>query len=110
MDQRPPAFAETALYDVLGAAEDLAQVRRFGLHGLRHLYCSLLQDSGASLKFAQERLGHANAATTADIYTHNISNHGKEFAEKVEAAFPFASVSLTLAKPVAVPTQPEIRN
>ena len=99
-----------AVYDVLSNAQDVAEVRHFGLHGLRHLYCSLLQDSGASLKFAQERLGHANAATTADIYTHTISDHGKEFAEKVEAAVPFANVSLTLAKPIAVPAQPEIRN
>jgi integrase len=87
------------LYDVLNAAQDAAQVRRFGLHGLRHLYCSLIQDSGASLKFAQERLGHADPSTTARIYTHIVSDHGREFAEKLEAAFPFANVSLTLAKP-----------
>lgn len=88
-----------SLYDVLNAAQDAAEVRRFGLHGLRHLYCSLLQESGASLKFAQERLGHANSATTANIYTHVVSDHGHQFAESVEAAFPFASVSNLLAKP-----------
>jgi integrase len=83
-----------ALYHVLSIAQDAAQVRHFGLHGLRHLYCSLLQENGASLKFAQERLGHADASTTANIYTHVVSDQGREFAERVEAAFPFAVTHL----------------
>ena len=88
-----------ALYDVLHAAQDAAEVRRFGLHGLRHLYSSLLHETGASVKFARERLGHADAQTTLNIYTHNlVTDEAKDFARKVESAFPFASVSLTLAK------------
>jgi integrase len=51
-----------ALYDILHAAQDAAEVRRFGLHGLRHLFASILADSGASVKFAQQRLGHADAS------------------------------------------------
>ncbi|GEM_PF-5519899 len=98
------------LYDTLYAAQDAAQVRRFGLHGLRHLYASLLHDRGASVKFQQERLGHANASTTMDTYTHAITDQGRAYAESVEAAFPFPCVSLTLAKPGVGGTRPEVAN
>jgi integrase len=88
-----------AVNRVLHAAQDLAGVRQFGLHGLRHLYCSLFQEKGASLKLAQDRLGHADASTTANIYTHLVNDQGGEIAEKVEAEFGFASVSKLLANP-----------
>lgn len=88
-----------AVCDVLYTAQDATEVRRFSPHCLRHLYCSVLQEkAGASLKFAQDRLGHADAATTAKIYTHVVDDRGHEFAERVESAFPFPCVSITLAK------------
>ena len=65
---------------------------------LRHLYSSILAESGASVKFAQQRLGHADAGTTMNIYTHLLTDEGREYAEKVEEAFQFSSVGLTLAK------------
>jgi integrase len=37
-----------SVYDVLHAAQDAAGVRRFGLHGLRHLYTSLLLEPTSS--------------------------------------------------------------
>jgi integrase len=79
------------VYDVIHAAQDKAGARRFGLHGLRHLYSSLLVATGADVKFAQERLGHASAVTTLNIYSHAITEHGREYAAAVEAAFPFVS-------------------
>jgi integrase len=79
------------LYDVLHLAQDAAGVRSFGLHALRHLYCSLLQESGASVKHAQMKMGHASPLTTLNIYTHTVTDEGRKYAEKVEAAFPFVS-------------------
>jgi integrase len=79
------------VYDVIHAAQDKAGARRFGLHGLRHLYSSLLVATGADVKFAQERLGHASAVTTLNIYSHAITEHGREYAAAVEASFPFVS-------------------
>ena len=79
------------VYDVLHAAQDKAESRRFGLHGLRHLYSSLLIANKADVKFAQARLGHASAATTLNIYSHAITDRGREYAAAVEAAFPFAA-------------------
>jgi integrase len=54
-----------------------------------------MNEAGANIKQIQARLGHANASTTADVYTHVLSNEGRKFSEKIEAALPF--VSLTLA-------------
>lgn len=82
------------LYDVLHQAQTAAGVRTFGLHALRHLYCSLLQQSGASFKHAQEWMGHASPLTTLNVYTHTVTDEGRKYAEKVEAAFPFVSGAL----------------
>jgi len=89
-----------AVCKVLRAAQPTAGERRFTLHGLRHLYCSLLEKNGATLKFRQEKLGHDNASTT-EGYTHLVDDRGREFSEKVGAEFQFPSVSLTLANPKA---------
>ena len=84
------------LYEVLHTAQDAAEVARFGLHSLRHLYSSLLIDSGAPVKDVQARLGHASATTTLDIYAHAISEDGRKFSDAVERAF--SSVSNLLAE------------
>jgi integrase len=68
---------------------------KFHLHLLRHVHSSLLIEAGANIKQAQARLGHANAATTADTYTHVVTNEGRKLSKKVERALP--SVSLMLA-------------
>lgn len=39
-------------------------------HQLRHCYATMLYEEGISVKDAQELLGHAQASTTQDIYTH----------------------------------------
>lgn len=39
-------------------------------HGLRHTHCSLLFESGVSLKEVQDRLGHSDVQTTMNISTH----------------------------------------
>jgi integrase len=50
---------------------------------------SLLYEAGAPVKHAQDRLAHASAATTMDVYTHSIGDEGRKYAQAVEAAFPF---------------------
>lgn len=39
-------------------------------HQLRHAFTTMLDENGVSVKDAQEILGHANASTTQEIYTH----------------------------------------
>jgi hypothetical protein len=59
----------------------------------------LLVEAGANIKQAQARLGHASAMTTADIYTHVVSDEGRKLSTKVEAALPFVSESLASGQP-----------
>src|SRR3984885_12832476 len=93
-----------SVYDVLHTAQDKAGARRFGLHGLRHLYSSLLVANKVDVKFAQARLGHASAMTTLNIYSHEMTKHGHEYAAAIEAAFPFVS-NLLAEGQIAVQTQ-----
>jgi integrase len=41
-----------------------------GFHQLRHFYASTLIRGGCSVKEVQERLGHARASMTLDVYAH----------------------------------------
>src|ERR1700683_1907477 len=96
-----------SVYDVLHTAQDKAGARRFGLHGLRHLYSSPLVANKVDVKFAQARLGHASAMTTLNIYSHEMTKHGHEYAAAIEAAFPFVS-NLLAEGQIAVPTQQNV--
>ncbi|MDO6299098.1 site-specific integrase [Enterococcus casseliflavus] len=51
-------------------------------HGFRHTHCSLLFESGASLKEVQVRLGHTDIKTTMDIYTHVTKRQTEETANR----------------------------
>jgi integrase len=44
--------------------------RESGLHCLRHFYASMLITAGESVTVVQRRLGHANASTTLNTYSH----------------------------------------
>ena len=54
----------------LAAACPLGIDKGDGFHQLRHFYASTLIGAGASVKEVQERLGHASAAMTLDVYSH----------------------------------------
>ncbi|MEC0271895.1 tyrosine-type recombinase/integrase [Peribacillus frigoritolerans] len=45
-----------------------AGVEYKGTHGFRHTHAVLLLESGASIKFVSQRLGHKSIKTTADTY------------------------------------------
>ncbi|MEF2094823.1 hypothetical protein FC682_19820 [Peribacillus simplex] len=40
------------------------------MHCLRHTYAVLLLESGATMKYIQERLGYGSTQITADAYAH----------------------------------------
>ena len=56
--------------------------KRITPHGFRHTHCSLLFESGATIKEVQERLGHENIQTTMDIYAHVTQKAKDEVADK----------------------------
>lgn len=62
-----------------------ATVKSITPHGLRHTHCSILFESGATLKDVQDRLGHADIATTMNIYTHVTEQKKDETALKFAA-------------------------
>lgn len=52
-------------------------------HQIRHSYASILYSAGIDPKSAQKLLGHANFATTMDIYTHLSEEHVTEAYNKL---------------------------
>lgn len=57
-------------------------LKRITLHGLRHTHCSLLFESGASIKAVQDRLGHKDIKTTMDIYAHVTDKQKKKVIDQ----------------------------
>ncbi|MGG5369356.1 tyrosine-type recombinase/integrase [Enterococcus sp. AZ196] len=51
-------------------------------HGFRHTHCSLLFESGASIKEVQARLGHTDIKTTMDIYAHVSKRQTEQTANR----------------------------
>ena len=41
-------------------------------HTLRHTHATMLIANGADMRTVQERLGHANVATTLGLYAHVV--------------------------------------
>ncbi|MCL1807482.1 MAG: tyrosine-type recombinase/integrase [Oscillospiraceae bacterium] len=54
-------------------------------HGLRHTSATLLITEGVDVKTASARLGHSQASTFTDIYTHFLKNTDRRAADKLEA-------------------------
>lgn len=58
-------------------------LRHISLHKLRHTYASLLAYLDVDIKEASEQLGHAQATTTLNIYTHLFVDSRKEIATQI---------------------------
>jgi integrase len=68
---RGGAIGTTVFYNMWrGTAGPLGIPTGDGFHLLRHFYASLLIRAGESVKVVQERLGHASAVMTLDVYGH----------------------------------------
>jgi integrase len=63
------------------------------LHDLRHLHASVAIKEGMDPKMLADRLGHARASFTLDVYTHLF--------EKQRASSAVSSASLILQAPAA---------
>lgn len=53
------------------------------VHGWRHSHASMLYTAGATMKEAQERLGHTSIEITNSIYTHLSDKQKSETANKI---------------------------
>lgn len=56
----------------------------FTVHNLRHTFCARLCAKETNLKLIQEIMGHANIATTMDIYNEVMEDEKKESFENLE--------------------------
>lgn len=56
-------------------------------HEIRHGYASALYESGVDYKTMQQLLGHAQLATTMDIYTEIFDNRLDDVAAQIDAKF-----------------------
>src|SRR5262249_55090303 len=62
-----------------------SKLRRVGLHDLRHSHATHFLMANVHPKIVQERLGHANIATTMDLYTHVMPGMQDEAASRIDA-------------------------
>lgn len=56
--------------NIMRKLEKKYQFKHVTIHGLRHTHATLLLEGGASIKETQDRLGHKNAETTLNTYSH----------------------------------------
>jgi integrase len=68
-----------------GRVQRLAGVKGVRLHDLRHLHATQLLAAGVPVRTVSGRLGHANAATTLNVYAHFLEASDREAADVIGA-------------------------
>ena len=61
-----------------------AGIRKIRLHDLRHTFGSQLIQSGASIVYVKEQMGHSSIQFTVDIYGHLIPGANVSFVDKLD--------------------------
>lgn len=59
-------------------------LKEFTFHSLRHTHATMLEESGAPIKYTQERLGHKDVKVTLQIYQHNTDGLRKTGSKVLE--------------------------
>jgi len=61
-----------------------AGLRRIRFHDLRHTFGSLLIQTGASLAYVRDQMGHSSIQVTVDIYGHLIPGANVSFVDRLD--------------------------
>ena len=61
-----------------------AGIRKIRLHDLRHTFGSLLIQSGASIVYVKEQMGHSSIQVTVDTYGHLIPGANVSFVDRLD--------------------------
>ncbi|AIC98282.1 integrase [Bacillus subtilis subsp. subtilis str. OH 131.1] len=61
---------KSTLFNAFNRILKRANIDKMPIHALRHTHAVLLLESGADMKYIQERLGHKSMMVTADVYSH----------------------------------------
>lgn len=75
-------YSYSHISDLNNILAERFNMRKITIHGFRHTHCSLLFESGATIKEVQERLGHSNIKTTMEIYTHVTKERHEQVANR----------------------------
>jgi integrase len=62
-----------------------AGIRKIRLHDLRHTFGSLLLQTGASIVYVKEQMGHSSIQVTVDTYGHLIPGANVCFVDRLDA-------------------------
>jgi hypothetical protein len=62
-----------------------AGIRKIRLHDLRHSFGSLLLQTGASIVYVKEQMGHSSIQVTVDTYGHLIPGANVCFVDRLDA-------------------------
>jgi integrase len=65
-----------------------AGLRKIRLHDLRHTFGSLLIQSGASIVYVKEQMGHSSIQVTVDTYGHLIPGANVCFVDRLDEVSP----------------------
>ena len=95
VDVRPDGFVFTSTADgsqplhpdtITGGFQRLCEragLSGVRLHDLRHLHATQLLAAGVPVRTVSGRLGHANAATTLNVYAHFLEASDREAADVI---------------------------
>ncbi|NBI30932.1 tyrosine-type recombinase/integrase [Chengkuizengella marina] len=61
---------KSSLFNAYSRILKRADLPTLPIHSLRHTHAVILLESGADMKYVQERLGHGSYKITADVYSH----------------------------------------
>ncbi len=71
------------LYEIHCRALERAGIKHTAFHNLRHTVATLLLEKGESIKTIQDLLGHADASTSLNIYSHVLNRMKAASAERM---------------------------
>nr|WP_286176916.1 site-specific integrase [Lysinibacillus sp. SDF0063] len=61
---------KSSLFNAFSRTLKKVSIPSMPIHSLRHTHAVLLMETGADMKYIQERLGHGSMQITADVYAH----------------------------------------
>jgi integrase len=80
----PDVVREDVLHPIIDRLGIERRTRESGFHRFRHCAGSIINDETGNHKLAQSLLGHSKLSTTADIYTHSMTDAERKASEALE--------------------------
>ena len=75
-----PTRLDTTFYQILAAID----LKKVGVHALRHTFATMLFKNGCEVKVVSELLGHSNTKITENIYIHLIQEQRVKAIQSID--------------------------